>query len=787
MSYLSQASILLQLLLEHLDEVQVRVGDDWPNFSEHLLDLLGRLIQAEGKWEIIHVSEAIIQTWIESPARDVFWRFWLERPDISGEVVNLQELQTYLSHYFSDEELCTLCQELGVDYDDLPGEDVNVKTWELLRHLQCLDRVSYLILVGERLRPEIPWYASLSYPQPSHEALRGPIRSGYREGIRELAHAVADRLMDRDVHAGARGVPTPRYFNTWLLQPDGRSAVPSTQPLVHGHSYFLNVHIHTRREGLDMEAPSFPDELLEPVWDEQQALELTVVAASRDFDVEPRLQTLSLPREGPSESVRFEVRPHLSSGRALLSVGLFYHGHLLQSKQVEATIVPSPAAAPPSSLRPAQFARTTFTSVLLLDPHDLAELPERVLTIEVERDPRDGSIDFRFLDRTQALAHYDTRLQPGALGQAVAGVRRQLEQAIVGEERDGVSIPGYVWRLEGDDDMLQLWLPRLARAGRYLYHALLPQSQGVPGDEDRGERLQAALQPDTVIQIDPVVGVVTLPWALLYERPLKSSASRTRVCEDFTACHPSREDCPHAQDPYVVCPYAFWGYRYAIEHIPCWVSGDFPYPLVRRIANERPLYLNLNVWRDFSLWDEHKHKLETAGEVAVLLAEEVPQLEQVWQTYQDCLDVIYFYSHGGVDEVLEQPYLQLSDERIDSLFLKDSRLFWEHYPLVFLNGCATGDYGPQSYTSLIEDFRAAGASGVVGTECAVPEMFAEAYAAALFPRLFRGEPLGQAMLAVRRAFLTQKKNPLGLVYTLYAAHEVALARPVAASTRGGIP
>jgi len=41
--------------------------------------------------------------------------------------------------------------------------------------------------------------------------------------------------------------------------------------------------------------------------------------------------------------------------------------------------------------------------------------------------------------------------------------------------------------------------------------------------------------------------------------------------------------------------------------------------------------------------------------------------------------------------------------------------------------------------------------------------------------------LGQAMLAVRRELLQQHLNPLGLAYSLYAAHEIALARPVSLS------
>jgi hypothetical protein len=207
---------------------------------------------------------------------------------------------------------------------------------------------------------------------------------------------------------------------------------------------------------------------------------------------------------------------------------------------------------------------------------------------------------------------------------------------------------------------------------------------------------------------------------------------------------------------------------------------------VREIDNDRPLYLNMNIWKDFQLWGNHLKKIEDAGHVEILVAEEISQLEAIWKNHGPKLDLVYFYSHGGVDEVLGQPYLELSDGRIDSLFLAASDLNWPHNPLVFLNGCATGAYGPENYVSLISDFRNAGASGVVGTECPVSELFAEAYSSAIFPRLFRGEKLGEAMLAVRLDFLKKHKNPLGLVYTLYAANEIALARDIShGRTLGG--
>ncbi len=576
-----------------------------------------------------------------------------------------------------------------------------------------------------------------------------------------------------------------RYFNTYfggssdseaLRQSADRTTIPPSEPLIHGQPYFLFIDISPERKGLDEEPTPFPDQALAQLWNDRESLSLDVVVASKDFSIDAPVKQLTLPRSGASNSLQFTVKPNLFEGRGYIQVELFYRGYLLQSKQVAAVIIPRAGAEIPESLRPAQTARITFTTTDLLTNEQLAILPERVLTVDVELDRRDGSIDFRFLDRTQGnqeLAFYDTTLQPTALGEAIAGIRKQLCSTLV---------DGYWGQVEGSLEQLNTWLPKLAHAGHNLYRRLLPQNKGGLLEDEREERLQAALKPDTVIQVNPVLGKVTIPWALLYERKVKPS-SQTRMCDRFASHDLDCTNCPLKDDPKIVCPHAFWGYRYSIEQLPCWARNKHsaPLALVRQIPNNQPLSLSFNVWRDFQLWRDHIPKLEAAGSVNLLVAEEMIELEAVWEEHGAALDLVYFYCHGGIEELLKEPYLELSDEKIYSNFLECYESSWRHHPLVFLNGCATGDYGPESYVSLIDDFLNAGASGVVGTECPLMEPFAEHYAIEIFKRLFAGEPLGQAMLAVRRELLQQHLNPLGLAYSLYAAHEIALARPVSLS------
>jgi hypothetical protein len=218
-----------------------------------------------------------------------------------------------------------------------------------------------------------------------------------------------------------------RYFNTYFNNPSDseallrsdRTTLPPSEPLIHGQPYLLFIDISPERKGLDEEPTPFPDQALAQVWNDQETLSLDVVVTSKDFSIDATVKPLALPRRGSSDSVQFTVKPNLFEGRGYIRVELLYRGYLLQSKQITALILPRAGAEIPESLRPPQTARITFTTTDLLTNEQLALLPERVLTVDVELDRRDGSIDFRFLDRTQGnqeLAFYDTTLQPAALG-----------------------------------------------------------------------------------------------------------------------------------------------------------------------------------------------------------------------------------------------------------------------------------------------------------------------------------------------------------------------------------
>ena len=719
MTFKSQHLSFVDNLRAGLLSLQIDLGADWPQFSQILLQYMDQFLRADNEWN---------------------------RDSIFSDLLDHIHGVSHRSNYIA---------ELMI----LEGE--------------------YRHYLRTKLRSEEALKSSKS-PDP---VMRGAIEPVDGTPVDPGLMKSSVQALEADIRSSTSnddGKKKPRYFNAFFTHKETGQLIVD-KPLLK-RPYNLKVEISPEKRGPG-EGDTFVDRAIEDAQKQGETIPLSVVASSRDFEIKPRIRNMELPPEGAvKEPATFSVKPLVADQRAVLQVEIFYRGHLLQAKRLEVFVLSDESSEIPVSLKP-QSARITFTTTEHFSVDTLSLMPARVLSIDVERDPRDQSVDLRFLDRTngeEELAFYDTTLEPQALGKAVSAVRDRLKVTVTGEERNDKKIRGYdKWIVRGSDAMLLDWLPYLANVGRSLYRALLPESQR-KSLNDAGEKLQAALRPGATIQINPIAGRVTIPWSLLYERPVFINPSQNRICSKYWTEGPECSQCESQSNPAVICPSAFWGYRYAIEQLPCWVGNELPNPLrlLRRISNGNPLLLNLNVYPKFEFWKGHVEKLEAAGAIHTMKAEDLDTVANTWSSHSHELDILYFYTHGGTEQ--SEPYLEVSDGRITSNMLESTLRTGTlgHNPLVFLNGCSTGDYGPESFVSLIDDFRGAGACGVIGTECAVPELFAEAYATRLFSRLFRGERLGEAMLELRREFLNKEKNPLALVYSLYAANEISLASPV---------
>jgi len=137
--------------------------------------------------------------------------------------------------------------------------------------------------------------------------------------------------------------------------------------------------------------------------------------------------------------------------------------------------------------------------------------------------------------------------------------------------------------------------------------------------------------------------------------------------------------------------------------------------------------------------------------------------------------ILYFYCHaesaalgdpGGPDAsalVLTDARITLADLNLDA----PTTTMLRGQPLVFINACESAELSPAFYDGFVPYFMAKGARGVIGTQCKTPALFAVEWAKRFFERFLDGAALGEAFLDLRREFLAQHGNPLGLLYAVH--------------------
>jgi hypothetical protein len=134
--------------------------------------------------------------------------------------------------------------------------------------------------------------------------------------------------------------------------------------------------------------------------------------------------------------------------------------------------------------------------------------------------------------------------------------------------------------------------------------------------------------------------------------------------------------------------------------------------------------------------------------------------------------LFYFYCHGGVTK-FGYPYIEVGPPgkaggSITNALLKTHKIFWhDTRPLVIINGCHTTALEPETIFNMVDGLVKRNAAGVIGTEVTIFEPLAVAFAEECLHHFLNGEPIGEAVRLARLKLL-EDRNPLGLVYDLYA-------------------
>jgi hypothetical protein len=107
----------------------------------------------------------------------------------------LTQLRQLLAKRFSDGELHTLCFDLGVEYEDLPGAGKADKARELVDYMDRYERLADLLRVGRGARPDVPWPELYATPavRPSPPADSPALRAIKRQALEQrLADLTAE-------------------------------------------------------------------------------------------------------------------------------------------------------------------------------------------------------------------------------------------------------------------------------------------------------------------------------------------------------------------------------------------------------------------------------------------------------------------------------------------------------------------------------------------------------------------------------------------------------------------
>jgi hypothetical protein len=572
-----------------------------------------------------------------------------------------------------------------------------------------------------------------------------------------------------------------RVVNLSFLGTQG--VVRPDETLQANRRYNLRVQVGSRLAETIVQNPrQIPEDQLRQFM-KPEGLPLRVVVSSRDFELIDQELMMSLPPAGPSQMIQFRLRTPVQPGNAQLRVVIYFKGNALQSLLVTAGISIV-------VLKRHAVGNKAEVEYCLCGTMNRVEMyPERTLNI-LTNESADGTHTFS-VSGTDINEHFT--FTEGQMNNALKSARLTLLKACF--KLDSSERPtDYLYNDStnaGARDKFVADLKELAAAGSDLYVGFVTQRN--PAFR---KRLRTALKKSASIQITAVKSAkYVFPWALVYDKTLELNG-RTQVCDLFLRqlknvekIFPDKSNldqiwasmdsqycltvgCPHDDDPEVICPSGFWGFRHLIEQPPSITDTDEKgvpardTELLLEIKDKPVMVMGISLNLQYP--DAHHKQIKSLERYNVALKRDKKTIfDEMSNTPPP--NVVYFYCHGGKDE-RKKAFLGVGDrQRITPNDLVTYEIDWtESHPLVFINGCHTAELTPDDLLTFVNTFIWCQASGVIGTEISIPESLAREFALEFFRALGDREAssVGKAIRRVRLLLLS-KYNPLGLAYTPY--------------------
>jgi len=545
-------------------------------------------------------------------------------------------------------------------------------------------------------------------------------------------------------------------------------------PLVEGKPYTLEVAVRRKRTGISaqLEAPAVRNPR-----EDKEDLTLFILAEPQwtGIEIKESFARVNWPYDADSESALFRLNlsPVDQASKGEIQVRLYDRAlDLLDIVDLTVWVVPEGSGSffPPVQPRSLSWPDEKHGSPKF-DPHS----PPRSLAIDVSFDA--AAQEYRLLFKFNRSDEAHPVKIPGATAMTaediedlLACVRDFWTELVFTNYEDKLTVPRPTF-----EQRLKSLRELGMRAWDLLFGTRYSAQKGA--SETIGELLkEMELKEGTLIQVASTARNFVFPWSILYPTT-------------------------HESEP--VDPLRFWGARYQIEYVAEGSRYDF--------LSDEPINVVFALDQAFGNSKEQEElfqKYQAAARDKLLVTRPISDEQTLFQELgrSPSAHLIYCYCHGYAPAgpgVLRREGVKRLKERIEQLNpdtperqawetcleltgkmdteawmyignaeIKESKLtrqkfFEKRQPIVFLNMCQSAELLPSRSRGLVRVFLDHNASAVVGTECPMTAVFANAFAEQVFNFLFSGDDIGTALWKARRHFLSQLSNPLGLAYTLY--------------------
>lgn len=530
-----------------------------------------------------------------------------------------------------------------------------------------------------------------------------------------------------------------RVINAWITD------YPGELGLQLGQTYALNFNVAAQRvdalamiDGIDALTAALPPG--------QEFVEMNVLIDAEDVSIEsPNPQRLIVPRTGPSDSIMFIIRPQ-RRGPVTITAFFSIGNQIFQRMTINLEV--GTAGRTDGQLK-------TTTSGIDLESGMRMQLHRQCLNLAIIKDITGYRILVQIATGFRPIF---IKMTDKEVAKLVEDARRDFHNHILNKQFHGERI----YQLESTtipEEVHQEALHSLAQIGSRLYKKLFYDGRS----EDvraMGNLLRNKMRTDQ-FYISIIADEFVFPWAWLFIGETQGE----------------------------IQPEDFWGFKHFIACVP-----EFSLSMARQfdhqITVDNYLHLGFVYSVNPAAKPERQKMIQRQRQVfqqlpIIMISDYVHRQElfTLLSTPDAAPHILYFYCHavshieGDLSGALGS-WFDLSDgevtlndlDRLPSVNLNQA-------PLVFLNSCGSARLQPYGSDGFVPYMIRRGARGVLGTEIDIPIYFSAEFGQELLRRLVSERAtLGEIILALRREYCYERRNLLGLLYTLYSSNDIVIKR-----------